>query len=372
MARAHLFRPVTDEEGNLLYGAEVSVRRADVLVPLDQTIYTGPLAGASVLPNPFPIDGGYIDIWLDEPQRVNLLIKSGGRSPISIYLDVQPPAGEVLRTEHSITITNAPYDNAVLIADGPGTASWQDTPVAPPGAVAAHSHDGAGASSTSLGTGAAAAGAQATAVGDSADASGDSSTAFGYLATADGVSGTAVGAQSTATGNDSTAVGTGASSSDGGTSVGRQASASGGRAAALGKQAQASGVGAVAVGNASVASGVAAVAVGQGASATQDRSTAFGAGAVSSHARSVAFGPGATTTAEDQVALGGPGSTVVVLGDLRTDQDAKIAGATGTLAFFGAAGATKQTVTGTVTDPALAAVLTILSDMGLITDSTTA
>src|SRR5690242_20280163 len=107
MARAHLFRPVTDEKGNLLYGAQVTVRKADFAEPIEQPIFAGPLDSAETVENPYVADNGYVDIWLDTPERVNLYIESTGREPISLYLDVNPPAPEVVRSLYPLTITNA-------------------------------------------------------------------------------------------------------------------------------------------------------------------------------------------------------------------------------------------------------------------------
>lgn len=370
MARAHLFRPVTDEKGNLLYGAQVTMRTADASGVIAQAIYAGPLSSAETLVNPFVISGGYIDVWLDTPERVDFLIETGGRDPFALVLDIAPPAEEVLRTAYPFQVTNEPYDGAILVGDSNTEASWQDAPEPPGGAVPAHDHGGDGANSTSLGTDAAATGANATSVGDSSQASGEDATSFGYLSSATGDRSSAYGANSSATGDDSTTMGQGSSASDGGTSMG-QGALSSGRAAAFGRASQASGEGAVAVGPVAQATGEDALAVGAGANASGERAMAVGPGTNATHARAAAVGPGAETTDDDQVALGGPGSTVAVLGALRVDQNATLAGATGLLSFFGAEGAPKQTVEGVVTDPVLAEVIALLAAMGLIEDATT-
>lgn len=371
MARAHLFRPVTDEEGNLLYGAQVTVRREDVNAPLDQDIFAGPVS-VEPMTNPFVIHGGYIDIWLDEPQRVNFLIESPPRAPISIFLDVHPPANEVLRTVYPLTITNEPYNGAILVGTSAEEASFQDAPTITPGAAPPHDHDGSGVNSTALGTAANASGARSTAVGDSAAANHPDATAFGFQAAAGSTRATAVGATAAANGEDSTAIGFGSQAGTDATAVGLQAAAGGGRSVAVGKQAQASGDGAVALGNGASASGESAVAVGQNAMANNDGAVALGAGSQATYARATAVGNGAESTADDQVALGGADSTVVVLGDTIAEGAVSIAGGSSTLRFFGAAGATRQTITGVVSDPALAALLSVLHGMGLVDDQTTA
>jgi hypothetical protein len=66
VARAHLFRPITDREGNLLYNATVTVREVDFSIPIGQPLYAGP-TGADVLDNPFTAVNGVIDFWVDVP-----------------------------------------------------------------------------------------------------------------------------------------------------------------------------------------------------------------------------------------------------------------------------------------------------------------
>ncbi len=364
MARAHLFRPVTDEKGNLLYGALVTVRPTSLSGVISQDIYPGPLS-TDPLPNPYVLDNGYVDIWLDEPQRVNLLINASGFDPISIYLDVHPPAAEVLRTAYPLKITNAPANGKILIGTSATEASFQDPPSIIPGVAPAHDHNGDGTNSTALGTAASADGLRSTAVGDAAVADDTDSTAFGYQAVADGDRATAVGTSANAA-SDGTAVGKSAVADESATAVGSQAVASGLRSVAVGRQSQASGPGSVAMGPNTISQGIDSVAVGSGAQATQEGAMALGTGANAGHQRSVAFGPGATTTADDQVALGGAGSTVVLVGDLIAQEDVKIGGASGVVGFFGSAGSTKLTIAGPASDPALDELLTSLHDMGLI------
>lgn len=371
MARAHLFRPVTDEKGNLLYGAQVTVRKTDINALLGQAIYAGPLSGATVLDNPFIIDGGYVDIWLDTPERVNLYIESAGRDPISIYLDVNTPADEVLRSLYPLTITNQAATDKVLVGVDESTASWQDAPAVEVGVVPAHDHDGVGANSTALGTGASAPASGSTAIGDTAVASGTDSVAFGADAAATGAGTVAVGVESDASGIGGVAVGQGAQAVDGAAAIGHGAAASGANAGAIGKSAQALGAGSVALGLNAVAIGPDAVAVGGSANASGEDSVAVGQGAAATHARSAALGNGAATTGDDQVALGAAGSTTVVVGDLIALANARLAGAASSLGFFGAVGTTKVTITGVVDDPILFTLLEFLDSIGLITNDAT-
>lgn len=372
MARAHLFRSVTDDKGNLLYGAEVTARQINLSDKITQTIYAGPLGDAAVLENPFVIDGGYIDVWLDSPERVNFLVDSPGRDPMSVYLDVNTPAPEQVRSLYPLVITNQPADGKVLIGDGPDTASFQNPPTVTAGAVPAHDHDGGGVDSTRLGTGASAEGVRSTAIGDQAVANFSDSTALGYQAAASATGATAAGNAAQALGVDATAVGRAARADTGSTAVGRDSIATGTRATALGLNASAAGAGALAVGSASSASGQDSVALGKGAAAIGAAATAIGSGASAPNARSVALGAGAATTEDDQIVLGAPGTTTLALGDLRALDSAHVAGATSTLGFFGAAGATKQVVTGSDGgDLVLRTLLSLLAAHGLIDNQTT-
>jgi hypothetical protein len=180
MARAHLFRPVTDEAGNLLYGANVTVRRANLNDVIGQPIYAGPTLEAEVLANPMIITSGMVDIWLDIPERVNLWIESIGRDPISIYLDAQPPAKEVVRSLYPLTITNAAVVAKVLTGSATDhEASWEDVPAAPPGVAPPHTHASTGLNSLALGVGAVASYTNSAALGTNAVTTADDQIALG-------------------------------------------------------------------------------------------------------------------------------------------------------------------------------------------------
>jgi hypothetical protein len=180
MARAHLFRPVTDEAGNLLYGATVTVRRADLNDTITQSIYAAPTLESEVLSNPMVIVSGVVDVWLDTPERVNLLITSDGRDPISIYLDAQPPAKEVVRSLYPLVITNAPVVAKVLTGSATNhEASWEDVPSAPTGVAPPHTHASTGLNSLALGIGAVASYTNSAALGTNAVTTADDQIALG-------------------------------------------------------------------------------------------------------------------------------------------------------------------------------------------------
>lgn len=122
--RAHLYRPLLDEEGNLLVGAEVTINESHVSVPLDQPIYGSAEAGEP-LPNPMTVETGILDIWLDRPQRINVVVNAPGLAATSAFFDVHPPAHEVMRTQTPLRITNAPQTGYVLVgSETEGEARW--------------------------------------------------------------------------------------------------------------------------------------------------------------------------------------------------------------------------------------------------------
>lgn len=129
MARAHLFRPITDREGNLLYGATVTVREVDYAIPIGQPMYAGS-NGADMLDNPLTAVNGVIDFWLDIPQRVSLLIENDGMNDILVYLDAQPPPEQIVTTDSPLEITNTPSvsGQVLLSTSTAGQAQWGNPP----------------------------------------------------------------------------------------------------------------------------------------------------------------------------------------------------------------------------------------------------
>lgn len=134
MARSHLLRPLTDGQGNLLYGATVTVRDADFSIPIGQTLWNDPVATdpvANVLPNPFTATAGVVDIWLDTPQRVSVLVEYSGAQADQVYLDVQPPPEQtVISIDGPMAIVNTPtVPGQVLLSTGTaGQVQWGTAP----------------------------------------------------------------------------------------------------------------------------------------------------------------------------------------------------------------------------------------------------
>lgn len=128
MGRAHVYRPITADNGDLLRGARVLVRESGLSIPIAQTLYAGP-TGAETLANPHTAASGAIDFWLERPQRVSVLVTSSGRSDILVYLDAAPPPEETARTDTPLLITGERVPGHVLTAgETPGQAKWGPAP----------------------------------------------------------------------------------------------------------------------------------------------------------------------------------------------------------------------------------------------------
>ncbi|MGA5598431.1 hypothetical protein ACPCSE_29775 [Streptomyces cellulosae] len=128
MARAHVMRPVIGETGDLLYGAQVTVREAGLSVKVNQPLYKGP-AGSEQLPNPFIVANGVIDFWVDTPQRMSVQVQAEGHSDILVYLDAAPPPEETARVDSPLLIVGSQVPGNVLLAGNtPGQAVWGPVP----------------------------------------------------------------------------------------------------------------------------------------------------------------------------------------------------------------------------------------------------
>ena len=132
MARCHLFRPLTDAEGNLVLDCTVTLYMSDAVAVITQVIYTTS-DGSDVYENPFNVTSGFLDIWLDHPQRLYVHVASPGFDEVDLYLklDVLPPAPEIVTVRGGILkIINVPNPGDVLFAaDTEGEAEWRPVPV---------------------------------------------------------------------------------------------------------------------------------------------------------------------------------------------------------------------------------------------------
>lgn len=281
------------------------------------------------------------------------------------YLD-EVPSGT-----HQITIEHRPgTDLASYVLLGPLWLQFGDN-------IPAHDHPGTADQTTRLGPGSSADYAGATVVGALAQALGVNATVFGANAQA-GASALAAGTLALA-GTEGVALGYRANSSgvSGAVAVGKDALATAPSALALGPAALAQGPNAIAVGpGARAGTAGDGVALGASAQALGYRSVALGQGALvaAGHDYSIAIGAGVQTTAAHQARIGDSATTVVVPGDFRQVGGSALFGGAGSmLGFYGSAGISKPTVTGSRGGNAsLASLLTLLASMGLIVDGTVA
>lgn len=205
--RAHYTRPVTDQQGNLLPQAQVTVYEPGTTTPVSDVLYS--TDSGTVITNPFISSTGVIDLYLDHPKRVRLGVIQGNQ-PVQYYEDV-----DVLAAGSDSQHTGAGLNS---LAIGLSATSVGNNSVA-----LGQGANSLGASGTAVGTAASAAGAQAVAVGsaasqgvgsvgvgDQSQASGNQSVALGQAAIATLTESTALGHGATAPYAHSTALGPGA------------------------------------------------------------------------------------------------------------------------------------------------------------------
>lgn len=302
MPRAHLYKVLTDDAGNVLSNVSVSVLTPGTATLITETMYTADTGGATVV-NPFTVTDGVVDFYLDDEKRVRLGVFQTGMEEVFFdNVDVlKPGSGGVFRT-------------------GTGFASVIG------GDLASNPVDGYDPSEAN--------GVDALAIGSQAIADGNSSFAVGNVSEARGSQSVAVGVLAVAHGNQAMAVGRSSAAGDPvnpptdpsnnqPVAIGNTAIAKGAQAMAVGTSAASYGTQGTAVGNTASATseqGVAigntatagagwqeanadttfgATAVGCAATASADRSTAVGNTAQALHARAVAIGADSATTAPD-------------------------------------------------------------------------
>jgi hypothetical protein len=257
--RAHYFAPIQDALGNLQAGSTVSVFVNGTTQLVSDPIFSDD-SSSTVLGNPFITSTGNIDIYLANPQRVDIGVAPPGQAQ-TIFPDIDV--------------------NEISLSDG-GGGGGSGTPIN-------LAFPGSGTSSTQLGNNATATQNESVAYGDTATASGQQSTAAGQ------------GAAATATQA---------------TAYGQDAGAAGAQSSAFGASAAAAQQGDLALGSSAVANGGAATALGTGSSAGANDALALGAGAVASGKGAAAIGAGASSATANQITIGTASSTVVIPGSL--------------------------------------------------------
>jgi hypothetical protein len=102
MTRAHLYRPVVDNQGNVLPNAIVRVLQPGTTTPISDTMYVDDTSGVT-RSNPHTYADGVIDFYVEDAQRVRLGIKIGSGTEVFYEdVDILEPAtggggGDILR-----------------------------------------------------------------------------------------------------------------------------------------------------------------------------------------------------------------------------------------------------------------------------------
>lgn len=131
MARAHVYRALCDNQGNLLFNASVTVYQDQFSVPIAQPMWLdGTTTTNFIANNPYVATNGIVDFWLDTPQRVCLVVQSPNSPTIVVYVDANPPAGQIVYGSSPIQISNTPTASGqVLLSTGtPGVVQWGNAP----------------------------------------------------------------------------------------------------------------------------------------------------------------------------------------------------------------------------------------------------
>jgi hypothetical protein len=128
VTRAHFFRTASDDQGNVVPGTTVTVYETGTLAVLADTLYVNEV-GSTTRDNPFVVNDGIIDFYLDSARQV----KVGLRSPSGIErftdnLDVYPDPKVVVQAPTGLQITNIPQAGDFLQATGDGQATWVQAP----------------------------------------------------------------------------------------------------------------------------------------------------------------------------------------------------------------------------------------------------
>lgn len=95
--RAHLYRPIQDNQGDIRTGAVVTVYAPGSAVPTPVTLYPSD-TGTVPLANPFTANAGVVDFYTERPGRFRLGIKAGNENEYFIEgMDslVPPPEGAI-------------------------------------------------------------------------------------------------------------------------------------------------------------------------------------------------------------------------------------------------------------------------------------
>lgn len=137
--RCHLHLPIIDSSGVVFPYASVTLNDVDTGAPIATSAYAQAEGGNPVA---FPLftDPAVLDIWTDDPVRVQIVaVVSDNVRIVLDGVDINPPASHILRAPKPIEITGADniVSTAVLMTAEPGHAVFR---VADP--IGTHEHEG--------------------------------------------------------------------------------------------------------------------------------------------------------------------------------------------------------------------------------------
>lgn len=117
MTRMHLYRPITDAQGNLRTGATVRLIDPDTSSSISSDFFATP-TDLTPVGNPYVADDGIIDLWFDEPLVLNVGVVPAGGVQEEVVLGLYPDGVSealALRTTDAVIIytTTQPLRNTV-------------------------------------------------------------------------------------------------------------------------------------------------------------------------------------------------------------------------------------------------------------------
>jgi hypothetical protein len=126
MGRAHLYRPITDSEGNIVPNTKITVYEAGTSTLLAQALYKQAV-GSPIWDNPHTSSDGYVEFYLDRPQSVRIgLVVQGATETYVDDIPVLPSPENLVQADHAFQVLNAPTPGFFLQAGSPGQAAWVD------------------------------------------------------------------------------------------------------------------------------------------------------------------------------------------------------------------------------------------------------
>lgn len=145
--RCHIHLPITDSAGVVFPYASITLNDSDTGLQIATNAYTQAEGGNPVA---FPLfsDPAVIDIWTDDPVRVDVVAEVSDNIRIILQgVDILPPAGNIMRTPAPLKVTNAEQiaETAVLMSSETGQATFRVTDP-----VGTHEHEGDSNGSTVL------------------------------------------------------------------------------------------------------------------------------------------------------------------------------------------------------------------------------